>query len=150
MNKICVVLLAALFSFSGTRSAQDVMHAPAVEQCRADMKLWSAEIGTPSPDQHTIDSKPAETREMWGDEMSKCAVIDHDAEYNDGYDQLSDMANLVVTERMWNSLARHGLYQKIPAEDRGESVSKWWACTPRTTSAFQNKLFLFCSLVWTE
>jgi hypothetical protein len=45
-------------------------------------------------------------------------VIDHDAEYNDGYDQLSDMANLVVMERMWNFLDRHGLYQKIPAEDR--------------------------------
>jgi hypothetical protein len=62
VNKICVVLLAALFSFSGTRSAQDVKHAPTVEQCRVDMKLWSAEIGTPSPDQHTIDSKPRTAR----------------------------------------------------------------------------------------
>jgi hypothetical protein len=114
LTALCFVLLL----FSAYSTAQEVKHAPTVEQCSADVKLWSAEAGMMAGQKIDFDSEPVETVEARGEEMTKCSVIDQSEEFNRGYEQFSDAADLVVKERMWNFLERHGLYQKFLAEDR--------------------------------
>lgn len=63
----CIVLAFSLSTFS---AAQEVKHAPTVEQCQADQKLWLSTL------ESNLDSNVSRaTLSAWGTEMEECKIV---------------------------------------------------------------------------
>lgn len=103
----CFVLLLLLVSLL---SAQEVKHAPTVEQCRADQRLWLDKI------EGSHDALPSfVTLNSWSQEMADCDSVDpaNDTRY------YNIRAEIIAVEqaRLLSFLARHGLFDKFIEED---------------------------------
>jgi hypothetical protein len=102
------VLLLLLLS---SLPAQEVKHAPTVEQCRADQRLWLDKLESPSsssPDFGTLSA--------WGQEMLDCIVVDptNQKAYSNVFGEVAS-AKLTSLE---NFLTRHDLWGKFVEEER--------------------------------
>jgi len=103
--------LALMLAFLvGTSLAQEVKHAPTVEQCRADQKLWLSKVEDPSA------SESSRVLDGWGTEMIECLTVDPTFEnryYNTAAEIHSEQLSRVV-----NFLSRHNLYTQFLHEDQ--------------------------------
>ena len=106
-----------------------MQHAPTVEQCRADQKLWFSRIsddakaeeaeGLREPVAHSISFQQLTFLTL---EMHDCARID--PEFKKEYYQTSGDAAVTADNRLVHFLYRHNLYQQFLAEDaQGKNIS---------------------------
>jgi len=101
---------------------QEVPHAPTVEQCRADQKLWFSKLsddakaeeaeGAREPVAHSVSFRQLN---FWSLEMHECAKID--PESSDLYYKTSDDAVVTANNRLVHFLDRHNLLSQFLAED---------------------------------
>ncbi len=108
--KCFIVSSAILLFFPAISLAQD--HAPTVEQCRADQRLWSEQF----------DSRPEEVSKLSfrklivrGKEMTDCAVVDE--EQIRAYNRTADSVQVEAGSRLLNFVTRHNLMAQFIAED---------------------------------
>ena len=102
--------------------AQEVKHAPTVEQCRADQTLWFSKInddakaeeaeGLREPVAHSISFQQLNFLIL---EMHDCARID--PESKGLYYRTSGDAAVAANNRLMNFLYRHNLSSQFVAED---------------------------------
>jgi hypothetical protein len=91
--------------------AQEVKHAPTVEQCQADQRLWLAKLegsAGASPDFVTLEHR--------SQEMDDCISVDpanHAKYYNVESEILAAQA-----QRLLSFISRHELYDKFIEEDK--------------------------------
>jgi len=92
--------------------AQEVKHAPTVEQCRADQRLWLAKVegsaDTTLPDFLTLQT--------WAEEMDDCRSVDP-ANHGQYYNIVGEI-QATQFQRLMSFVGRHGLYDKFIEEDK--------------------------------
>jgi len=107
------ILVAAILLPGFANLAQE--HAPALEQCDADLRLWSAQAS----DVDKLPYKEVEARER---EMFKCAQsVDSGTQQGfikaKSYDSASSLYRGEMGGRLSSFLARHNLVDQFLAED---------------------------------
>jgi hypothetical protein len=90
--------------------AQEVKHAPTVEQCRADQELWLSKLDAESI--LLIDFRELND---WSREMRQCMGVDR--KFEDRYYNTVAEANFAKARRFANFLDRHNLYEQFLTED---------------------------------
>lgn len=106
-----VVLMLFMYLLVTASSAQQMKHAPTVEQCRADQRLWLDELeNSPEilPDYTTLTG--------WIREMFECKSVD--PENRPRYYNVLGEIDAEKVIRLEKFLDRHGLYDKFIEEDR--------------------------------
>jgi len=93
-----------------TSLAQQVKHAPSVEQCRADQRVWMEKL------EHSPSDSDYETLIGQASEMEECASVDSQNERR--YHSVEHLIVTIQAARMMSFLARHDLVDKFLAEDR--------------------------------
>lgn len=91
--------------------AQEVKHAPTVEQCRADQRLWMSKVETDSD----VVSISFTDLSSWADEIDDCEKVDPDSRYK--YLSLESEIAYTKISRFRKFLKRHDLLQQFLAED---------------------------------
>jgi hypothetical protein len=94
--------------------AQEVKHAPTVEQCRADQRLWLAKLEQDPPRSGTANVSYNELN-AWTIEMMDCESVDP-ASAKGYYNTLGE-ATSEQALRAEGFLHRHNLYGQFLAED---------------------------------
>ena len=106
---LCVLLLSLIPSLFG----QD--HAPTVEQCRADQRLWSSVLD----DQHAFKAAvlrlSVQTIQQRSGEMRDCFAVDPENHHD--YFVLVAAYGTETGVRYKNFIDRHNLMAKFLAED---------------------------------
>ncbi|HEY1659701.1 MAG TPA: hypothetical protein VGG14_15210 [Candidatus Sulfotelmatobacter sp.] len=108
---ILFIVLAA------SAAGQDIQHAPSVEQCRADNRLWR------SLDDRSNGFNEFTTRQLMGmaGEMQRCAAVDPRFGDPDGggdtYWNMSMELHSAVFGRYMHFVNRHGLGPQFDEED---------------------------------
>jgi hypothetical protein len=92
--------------------AQEVKHAPTVEECRADQKLWWAKLEREIPG---IASVSFDELDGWDNQMIGCAK--GDPEFETRYCNTRSEICGEMQLRLVRFLARHNLYGPFKAED---------------------------------
>jgi hypothetical protein len=94
--------------------AQEVKHAPTVEQCRADQRLWLSKMAEPNG-KGTADVSYKEVK-GWVGEMVYCSKKVDPAF---GFEYLNAQSEAEATSalRLENFLFRHNLLRQFLAED---------------------------------
>lgn len=103
-------IFVAFFCLSFPLFAQD--HAPTVEQCRADQRLWAARM----EDNTNIGSLSAKELNTFSGEMNDCVAVDSERE--NAYNLQAAMFRLEIEKRLTDFLVRHDLMQQFAAEDK--------------------------------
>jgi len=106
-------LALSLFVLVGTIGSQEVKHAPTVEQCRADQRLWLSKL----EDFQSGGLADVSYRELtaWGEVMSECESVD--PQNQDRYfNTISEIIAAKVV-RLTAFLDRRRLWQQFLAED---------------------------------
>jgi len=107
------VLLLLLISLL---PSQEVKHAPTVEQCRADQRLWQDKLQTSDhstlPDYMTLDK--------WFSEMAECRTLDPE-NVRQYYHTLGDLG-FDQASRLEHFVDRHGLFDKFLEEDKAGKI----------------------------
>src|SRR5271156_6720036 len=106
--KLTIAVFVVLLFGSGVM-AQGVEHAPTVEQCRADARLWSHKLS-----RQPVDAAMA-TVNVWLKEMSECRDVDQPYES----DYLGVLIQIEADEarRFIHFIKRAGLANRFEAED---------------------------------
>jgi hypothetical protein len=112
MMKRFRLLVLVLVSVS-TGGSQEVKHAPTVEQCRADQRLWLSKLEQTGTD-GTADVGYKELF-GWAKEMSECEKVDPEL-HNRYYNTLGEASSEQII-RLENFLDRHHLWDQFYAED---------------------------------
>jgi hypothetical protein len=106
---LCVGLLLA-----GEAHVQEVKHAPTIEQCRADQRLWLDKL------ERAVDTVPLpedyRTLVGWTGEMIDCRSVDPENKLR--YYNISGELASEKLIRFHHFLERHGLYDKFIEEDK--------------------------------
>jgi hypothetical protein len=107
--KAAFIILAFLFSVPSIH--QEVKHAPTVDQCQADQRLWLSKL---EDDRGTNDVK-FETLEAWQREMKDCKEVD---EIN-GRKYFNVMTEIEAefSRRELDFIVRHNQFDQFLAED---------------------------------
>lgn len=105
MRMVATVLLLA--SLAG---AQEIKHAPTIEQCRADQRVWLAEF-----ERENARGRTLRTLLLWGNEMSDCRHVD--PQKVDSYGVVQGYVTLAEADRYSRFLERYGLMQQFVVED---------------------------------
>lgn len=118
MNRI--LIFAVLLCTASMAVGQGaIKHAPTVDQCQADQRLWWAQLEAIDPkDAHALARLPKYTvLEAWEREMSDCSDIDpqHARAYNTAAIEI--MA--CMDRRLTDFFTRHNLWNKYFAEETG-------------------------------
>lgn len=110
-------LMVIVFVFFNSLWAQEVKHAPKVEQCRADQTLWFSKLSDGASNGTMPDTVGASFQQLnfWSLEMHDCARID--SESNDLYYKTSGDAVGTANNRLVHFLDRHNLLSQFLAED---------------------------------
>lgn len=111
MSRTVASICAALLLLAATSFAQD--HAPTVEQCRADQRLWWNQLDT-QPEE--ISSLPFKKLNQRTGEMIACAAVDE--ERRDSYIRTQGMFQIQQSMRLLNFVERHNLMGQFLAEDK--------------------------------
>ena len=108
--KLVAVAALMLASMVG---AQQVQHAPTVEQCRADQALWDDQINQPASDwAHSVPDISARSLYAMFKHMDECQVVDPDQVRK--YSQTSHLILIVLGS---DFMIRHSLEDKFFEED---------------------------------
>ncbi|MGA2370494.1 MAG: hypothetical protein ABSG11_07480 [Candidatus Korobacteraceae bacterium] len=105
---VCVFLL----SLQPCLFAQD--HAPTVEQCRADQRLWSSVHDTQDY-KDAMSRLSAQTLKQRSDEMSDCFAVD--SENSHDYFAVVAACGMEMGRRYRHFIERHHLMAQFLAED---------------------------------
>ena len=108
--KLNVTLCIFLLSLATSLFAQD--HAPTVEQCRADERLWSTQL-TENPE--IIKSLRHDQLNDRTLEMANCAAVDRDRQ--SVYAETAARFNMKLMVRLLDFIKRHKLLDQFMAED---------------------------------
>jgi hypothetical protein len=106
------LLVLVLVSFNSLGS-QEVRHAPTVEQCRADQKLWLSKLEEPGST--SLANVTFNELNGWGKEMSDCGKVD--PEFHFRYYNTDGEATNEQVLRLEHFLDRHNLFDQFIAED---------------------------------
>jgi hypothetical protein len=115
MSKLCLsaglCLFLGLVGMAPAVQAQEVKHAPTVEQCRADQKWWLDKV----EDEHSGKTIGFSTLDLWVVEMNNCRSVDPEnwsAYYN-------TQAEIAQTQglRLFHFLDRHHLWDQFYTEE---------------------------------
>ncbi len=110
-SKVMLTLFVGLL-FAGKAHVQEVKHAPTIEQCRADQRLWLDKL------KNTTERMPEDYRTLhgWSYEMGDCRSVD--PENRNPYYNVEGEINALMMIRLLDFLDRHGLYDKFIEEDK--------------------------------
>jgi hypothetical protein len=116
-------LLLGLVGTAPAVEAQEVQHAPTVEQCRADQKIWLNKVKKLWQAEQKSDAASIILQESislkdltdWGLEMIDCQG--QDPQFFDLYYKTSAEITFAETRRIKKFLERHDLYKQFEAED---------------------------------
>jgi len=104
-----VILVFAVISTSVTGQVE---HAPTVEQCQADQRLWLSKLEVLPPDTNL----PAfTTLQQWSSEMGDCREVDPRNGWT--YFNVEAESNNIQAARMLRFLSRQHLWDKFLEED---------------------------------
>src|SRR5215831_1922665 len=103
-------LLLAVISFQSVHS-QEVQHAPTVEQCRADQRLWFSRL----EDEGSVKDVGYKELRSWGIEMGDCERVDPD--FYIRYSNTGAEIAYAILMRLEHFLYRHNLRYQFYAED---------------------------------
>jgi hypothetical protein len=96
--------------------AQEVKHAPTVEQCRADQKLWFSKLlELENSNSATAANVRFSDLSHWQSEMLACTNVDQN--FVDRYHATAARALAEMETRLEVFLLRHDLAKKFTAED---------------------------------
>jgi hypothetical protein len=112
MQRTLILVFALIASFSSLTGRQvQIKHAPTVDQCQADQRLWLSKLGT-APD---TDLPNFSTLTEWESEMNDCQTVDpvNQAKYYNTQEEASE----VQSRRLLRFIGRHGLYEQFVTED---------------------------------
>jgi hypothetical protein len=101
---VAVLIVAPAF-------AQEVKHAPTLDQCRADYHLWFSKLENP----HGTDAVTDDVLGQWYSEMGDCTATDSAYEWHYVNAQAEICAERQL--RMRHFLMRRNLIQQYVAED---------------------------------
>jgi hypothetical protein len=107
-----LVLACVVSILVATSRTQEIKHAPTVEQCRADQRLWLDKIES-DPSANMADYV---TLNGWTREMLECRSVDPDNQHR-YYNVVGEIASVRIV-RLERFLDRHGLYDKFIEEDK--------------------------------
>jgi hypothetical protein len=113
MRTFCVLLLLLLLQ----PLAAQTRHAPTVDQCRADQKLWFAWL---EDRDHLLPKYPELS--AWSNEMMNCMAVDRELSWQ--YQNVQAEVTAVQLTRVENFLQRHGLIEQFLAEDGATEETK--------------------------
>ena len=105
------IVIAAVLMLASAASPQ-LQHDPAVEQCRANQRLWLAKLENPPPLDVTFDTLIA-----WDTEMIQCYSVDPSPLNSVKYLNTSEEAGERAQTRFIHFLTRHHLYEQFVSED---------------------------------
>jgi hypothetical protein len=105
-----LVLVLVSFNLLGS---QEVQHAPTVELCRADQKLWLSKLEEPG--NTSLANVTFYELNGWSKEMSDCEKVD--PEFHFRYYNTLGEANSEQVLRLTDFLRRHNLWDQFIAED---------------------------------
>jgi len=108
--KSSIYVCAVLLCLTVTSFSQD--HAPTVEQCRSDQRLWQSQLDNASQE---ISKLPFLTLTDRGHEMADCIVVDGDSWQS--YSHTSVALHIQQSRRLMHFLERHNLLKQFLAED---------------------------------
>ena|SRR5437868_15431799 len=91
--------------------AQEIKHAPRIEQCRADQKLWMSKL------EGDNGLKNVSFRELrgWNSVISDCENVD--TELHDRYYRTASEITAAMALRLSDFIGRHSLWEKFDIED---------------------------------
>ena len=112
------LVLAFVILVPSIAAGQDVEHAPTVAQCRAEQRLWRAEIEESVQD-HSAHLPGIHGIREWEEEMSDCENVDPENRLR--YRNTESQLMLEEKLRMDDFLHHHQLWDKfITADADGE------------------------------
>lgn len=107
MKRLVILAFVLAASLRG-----QVEHAPTVEQCQADQRLWLSKLEAVPPDTNLPGFK---TLQQWSSEMSDCREVDPKNGWT--YFNVQSESNVLQAARMLRFLRRHNLWDKFLEED---------------------------------
>jgi hypothetical protein len=111
MNKLW--LLLAMLTPLQLMHAQEVKHAPSVEECRAEQTLWVSRLDEPN-DAGIVNVNDSDLND-WSSRMHLCGSVDPELRWQ--YYYIQRELSEVQTNRLIRFLVRHNLYGQFLAED---------------------------------
>ena len=107
-----VPILFTVLLLTGKAQVQEVEHAPTIERCRADQRVWLGKLegasGTMTEDFRTLSA--------WSQEMHDCQKVD--PENHRAYYDVMEETSAEEASRLLAFLVRHGLTNKFIEEDK--------------------------------
>jgi hypothetical protein len=105
-------MVLALIPFNPI-AAQEVQHAPTVDQCRADQRLWLSKLEVPKG--AGVANVSYKELDGWFQEMYGCESVDpqHKIQYFNTWSETTIKQQM----RLEDYLNRHRLYDQFVAED---------------------------------
>jgi hypothetical protein len=104
-------LLFALILVGAPSYQQEVKHAPTVEQCRADQKLWLSKL----ENENSVVSISFKELSGWLREMGECRTVD--PQFHNQYYNTAAEIDAEEVIRLEAFLDQHNLYDGFVAED---------------------------------
>lgn len=121
------LIIVSMFAFTLIAVPQEVKHAPTLQNCAADLNLWTSQISgwpTPTDEQEQESTKSLSVREM---RLRASSIGDCTGAYpalmKARPNELPATFSLVIVydrqikARLWAFLDRHGLSDKFMQED---------------------------------
>ena len=117
MKKLPRLIAAATMGFVviiAGATPQEVKHAPTVQQCQADQRLWTGKMET-QPIPSGVEDVNYSTLVGWENEMAGCEAVDRPNEfmYQSALSEISTFQKV----RLLGFLSRHNLLNKFYEED---------------------------------
>jgi hypothetical protein len=100
--------------------AQKVQHAPTVEQCRADQKLWLSQFEDHASDDASVAWASFNELQSWLQTMHECATVDPANKLQ--YHKTKSESTQTQWARFIHFLRWHHLYDQFLAEDAAEDA----------------------------
>jgi hypothetical protein len=111
LMKISARISVVIFLLTALSLGQD--HAPTVQQCEADQRLWWEQLDTQPEEISKLSFRKLNQR---SGEMADCAVIDE--EHINAYNRTSVLLLIQQSSRLANFVVRHNLMSQFLAEDK--------------------------------
>jgi len=106
------ILLVVAFVIAVPALGQEVKHAPTVDQCQADQRLWLSKLEGP---ESGLDDAPFSTLNAWNAELDQCKAVDPQNHFK--YYNTTSEITAEQFIRAQHFIDRHGLHDQFIAED---------------------------------
>jgi len=112
--KKTLAIAADGYTYAQLIHSQEVQHAPTVEQCRADQRLWLSKLEQPNG--AGVANVSYNELDDWVSEMIDCHHVD--PAFDILYFNTAGEASATMLSRVENFLKRHNSYGQFIAEDK--------------------------------